>query len=143
MAMNTDKSWRVNTPTINFERLDDEVVAIHMPTGMYFSLEDAAVEAWAVLEASASFDQIVARLVATHDVTPEQARADLAPFLDRLLQEELIEEHPAGTVSAIEPGKRRAYTGLKVEKFSDLQYLLMIDPVHEVQKEGWPHTKED
>lgn len=136
------KAWRVKAQEVNFERLDDEVVAIHLPTGMYFSMENAAVEMWAGIEMGADFDRLAARLVETYDVPTERAETDVAHFLDRLAEENLIEEAPTASSPTFAPAKPRPYTGLHFEKFSDLQYLLMIDPVHEVKKEGWPRTKE-
>lgn len=136
------KTWRVKTEDVNFERLDDEVVAIHLPSGMYFSMENAAVEVWAAIEARADFDRLAAHLVETFEVPQEQAETELSGFIDRLLEENLIEETAAAPAPTFAPAKRLPYTGLQLEKFSDLQYLLMIDPVHEVKKEGWPRTRE-
>jgi hypothetical protein len=33
------------------------------------------------------------------------------------------------------------YTKPVLNKYTDMQQLLLADPLHEVQEAGWPHTK--
>jgi hypothetical protein len=34
-----------------------------------------------------------------------------------------------------------AFSPPVLQKFSDMQELLLVDPIHEVKAEGWPLTK--
>ena len=38
---------------------------------------------------------------------------------------------------------KQAFEGIVINRFEDLDELLTIDPVHEVQDEGWPHRQSD
>ena len=39
------------------------------------------------------------------------------------------------------PAVRRAFCEPRVETFSDLQDLFLVDPIHDVDEAGWPHAK--
>jgi len=138
------KSWRLNTPDVSSELIGGEVVAIHLPTGMYYSLENAASVVWAAIERGSNFEQLVQALSATYEVDVAQAQIDTVNFLKELVDEKLIVEAPesteGGPTEAV-PGEKKPYFAPKLEKFPDLQDLLMIDPIHEVDQRGWPHTK--
>jgi len=36
-----------------------------------------------------------------------------------------------------------AFEKPKLQKFTDMQDLLLLDPIHEVDEAGWPHTRND
>ena len=137
------KAWSPNLQTINFERLNAEVIAIHMASGFYFSMENAAAHAWAGIEEGCEFRDLAARLLAAYEVAPDRIESDLSAFLDHLLREELvIEKIPEKRATLGAPTQRLPYKEIKLEKFTDLEFLLKVDPVHDVQEEGWPHAKD-
>jgi hypothetical protein len=117
-----------------------EVIAIHLPTGLYFSIENVAATIWTGIKAGLDFAQLLQSVVSTYDVSSETAAADLESLLKELVAEKLIVEAPGsgGRAEAVS-GPRRPYATPKVEKFPDLQDLLMVDPIHEVDVRGWPH----
>lgn len=39
---------------------------------------------------------------------------------------------------AVPPAVRAPYARLALTKYTDMQELLLLDPVHEVDDEGWP-----
>jgi hypothetical protein len=39
------------------------------------------------------------------------------------------------------PAAKQPFDGMTLHRFEDLDELLMIDPVHEVGNEGWPHRQ--
>jgi hypothetical protein len=43
----------------------------------------------------------------------------------------------------ISTGEKLKFVSPVLEKFSDLQELLLLDPIHEVDEEGWPHKAEE
>ena len=136
------KSWRLNTPDVSSELIGNEVVTIHLPTGMYYSIEYSAADIWVGIERGLIFDELVNIVTRTYDVGAAQAASDAANFVTELLQEQLIVEAPgSGEVAASATGELKSYLTPRVDKFSDLQELLMIDPIHEVDERGWPHTK--
>jgi hypothetical protein len=57
------------------------------------------------------------------------------------MQGGLIREAPAAGRNGAEvpsPASRRPFDEPLVERFTDMQNLLLLDPIHEVTEEGWP-----
>ena len=129
--------------SIAHERLEHEVIAIDLETGAYYSFEDVAADCWTIAVRGAGIDEIVTVVAERYDVTPERARADIAQFLDDLEQHGVLQRGEGaqarvggGQLPAID-GKR-PYDPPVVEKFDDLEELILLDPIHEVDPAGWP-----
>ena len=129
-------------PAVNHERLDDEVIAINVESGVYFAMDDAAAECWTVAVAGGGVDQMADALHARYDVDVERARADATAFVATLVEQRLARtsDVPATAVAPPDapPGGRGPYAPPVLQGFDDLEALLLIDPIHEVDDAGWP-----
>ena len=128
--------FKINEAAISHELIDGEVVIIQFDSGNYYSLSGSAAVIWQRLVTPAS----VADLCALFSDAPAAASDELAVFTGELAQEGLI-----SPVESAPPGAPPAATGLYTKpvlnKYTDMQQLLLADPLHEVQETGWPHTK--
>jgi Coenzyme PQQ synthesis protein D (PqqD) len=134
---------RVNTPSVISESIDGEVVIIALATGTYYSLRGTAARAWDGLAAGWSTDDVTADLRSTFDAEGAPVADDLGAFVAALLAEGLIatsEEAPAEPPSPLPPPATIApWEPLVLETFTDMQELILLDPVHEVAPaQGWP-----
>lgn len=118
--------YRIRTPKVVHETVDGEVVAIDFDTGSYYSLRGPAEAVWSAL---GDDTRPVDALVATAAGTP----AEVAAFLDQLVEEGLVERIGPPTDGA-DPGP------LVFEKYSDMEELILLDPVHDVSEAGWPNA---
>jgi hypothetical protein len=127
-------AFELNTPQIAAEILDNEVMAIDFQAGLYFSLRGSAAAIWLLLEAHHEPQAIVATL----EPHLHNAPALVPAFVAELEQHALI--RPSS--NAAKPVDVSQFTQLEppiLEKFDDMQALLLLDPIHEVEpKEGWP-----
>jgi hypothetical protein len=65
--------------------------------------------------------------------------ADMDAWLRELIAEEIVIGAEAGAVETVSlPPAAGAWTAPALEKYTDMQDLLILDPVHEVAAEGWP-----
>jgi Coenzyme PQQ synthesis protein D (PqqD) len=132
---------RVN-PWVTHERLDDQVLAIHLETGAYFALDDVAAECWTASVAGASLEDVAAQVATRYQIDPATARADVERFAQDLATERLVELAEASDATApapLEPvATRLPYVAPTVQKYDDLEDLLLLDPIHEVDEAGWP-----
>lgn len=137
-----DLCFRINSPAVVYERFDNELVAIHMGTGVYHSMAGVATEAFLLLSEEATAPELADALAARYAATPEQILDALGPFLEQLQQEQLIAPVGARTtrgplrIAGDETGLPFAAPSLQA--FNDLEGLLLLDPIHEVDDEGWP-----
>ena len=97
-------------------------------------------------------NQIVETLAQRYDAPLPAIERAVDELLDRLQQEGLVAvapaEAPAPTSLAPETtgtsGQRLPFEPPKLDKYDDMQDLILLDPVHEVQQDrGWPHVNPD
>ena len=148
MSENIERDARLGvSPRVIHETIEAETIAINLTTGTYYSLKDTAAEAWALVDQSGGLtvDDLLDVLVSRFDASREEVDAGLTPFLAELLREDLVayttEPSDVGSLatSAGEGAARQAFTPPALEKFTDMQDLVLLDPVHEVDAVGWPH----
>ena len=62
----------------------DEVIMLHVETGIYYGLDALGAEIWRALTEGVQEDTIVDRLLRRYDVDEAELRADVAVFLKNL-----------------------------------------------------------
>jgi hypothetical protein len=135
---------RINHPSVISESLDGEVVVIDLATGTYYSLQGTGARAWDGVAAGLSTVELVADLTGVFDTGGADITAEVERFLASLVAEGLLvageapsEPVPLGPAAADGP----AWVTPVLETFTDMQELILLDPVHEVDPaQGWPAT---
>lgn len=134
----------INTPNVINEVMDGEAVIIDLASGDYYSLRGSGAFVWTAIEQQASTDEIVAAFVRTGAAPAAEVEAAVARLLEELTAEGLVV--PADGHAEASPAESRrplpTPTGFehpRLEKFTDMQDLILLDPVHEVDERGWPH----
>jgi coenzyme PQQ synthesis protein D (PqqD) len=130
--------YELNNPPIVAEMVEGELIAINLETGTYYSLAGPAARIWNALAAGHSADEIVGAVSPPGDAVA--LRESLENFLESLLAEQLIRpvERSAPAGAPLLPLAPWLSETLRVERFTDMQDLLVLDPIHEVDEAGWP-----
>jgi hypothetical protein len=144
--MNADVQWGHNEASVIFERFGEEVVAIHLGTGRYYSLPGVAGDAFLLLTRPRTVSQLAKTLAAKYDAPAELIANDLSGFLSQMKDESLIAEERQTTVRGIEPPAesieaRLPYMPPAIHAHRDLENLFLVDPIHETGEAGWPQPK--
>ena len=138
--------FRINAPSVIFERFDEEVVAINMDKGTYHSMAGPAADAFVLLSEEATAGELAGVLSNKYAATPEQIETALAPFLEQLRDEQLIvsveTRKPRDPLRIAGNESGLPFAAPSLQAFRDLEGLLLLDPVHEVDDEGWPPPSE-
>jgi hypothetical protein len=141
-----DACFRINSPSVIYERFDDELVAIHLDTGTYHSMMGAATDAFVLLSDEATAVELADALAARYAATPEQIVTALEPFLEQLQKEQLIApvetRKPRGPLRVAGNESGLPFLPPSLQAFRDLEGLLLLDPIHEVGVEGWPQASD-
>jgi hypothetical protein len=127
--------------SVRHDRLDDEVIAIDLESGAYFALDDVAADCWSVLAAGGTVDAAVEATAASFEVPLETVRNDIERFVWQLVRMRLLTTSDRAPALVVPPrGTKRAreYQAPAIERFDDLEELLVLDPIHEVDEAGWP-----
>jgi hypothetical protein len=129
------------------ERIEGEIIVIDLATGSYYSLRDVGAAIWTEVERGAAEDEIVVALERRYEASTEEIDAAVRRLVKELAVEGLVEptrangDGVADTASSEEGNEsRKAFSAPVLEKHTDMQDLILLDPVHEVDARGWPHT---
>lgn len=144
--MSNHTLFQVNRPQVISQTIEGEVVVINLQTGTYYSLTGAAAAIWDVVERGAAAAQITDTL-SSHFTDCDAGLAEIVDgFLNELRGEALIvpAENGGTVASDVLNGaliKREKFIRPALKKFTDMQELLLLDPIHEVDATGWPLAK--
>jgi hypothetical protein len=127
-----DARYEVNKPDVVDESVDGEVLIVHLGTGTYYSSRGAGDSAWQLLASGRTASESAGPL--------GLAEAEVQEFLDQLVSEGLLRPR---TAEAAHLAEFRPVSGpLLLEKYTDMQELLLLDPIHDVdEEEGWPTAR--
>jgi hypothetical protein len=152
--MNPPERFTMN-PKIVSETIDGEVIILNLDRGRYYSLTLAGTDTWASIGRGASGDEIVDTLLALYQGQRTEVEQAVQQLLDDLRREELILALPPGasgpvtpTVSAsrasdAEQEHRPRFQPPVLQTYTDMEDLLLLDPIHEVDESGWPNRPAD
>ena len=146
------KAYRVNTPNVIEEVLEGEAVIVNLATGSYYSTEHSGAAIWSLLAQGTTVPEIVAHLEMQYTELPNDIDKVVTQWLDVLEAESLVVAKPleeAGTTKGLpgvasgEGAPKTRFTDPRIEKYTDMEDLLLLDPIHDANETGWPRTSEE
>ena len=126
----SDERYEINDPAVVADEIDGMAVIINLESGAYYSGTESSAEAWAALVAGAGATELAEAMALP--------AASLTTFIAHLIDEGLQRSRH----SPVQPWSAGPARGaLALERFNDLEDLLLLDPVHDVTQQGWPHRE--
>lgn len=141
-AQDSSQALKINLERVAYEIIDGEVIIINLDSGTYYNLVDVALEIWQGLEAGATVDQIADALCGVYAITIDASREAVDGFLASLLAEEILA--PADATKSLSAEFQlaertgRTFTPPVLTTHTNMSDLLMLDPIHDVDEQGWP-----
>ena len=138
--------YQVNAPSVISEVIDGVVIVLNFDNGHYYSLNGGGSRVWSGLASGRAVEELGATLAARHGLEPAATAATLAEFAGRLEAEGLIRRSTSPATAPVEAGadaESGTFEPPAFEKFTDMEQLLLLDPIHEVSDAGWPHGRKD
>lgn len=137
--------YRVNGPHVISETVGGETIVVNLTSGHYFSLEGTAVDVWQGLERGDAVESIVLELESRYEAQYEEIGAAVEKLLHDFFGAELIVAEGNGAVEprlspSQDSGQRAPFVTPSFTTFTDMQDIILLDPVHEVDARGWPHA---
>lgn len=143
----SDKVLRINQRQVIHETFDDEIVIVNLETGSYYSLTQVGAAIWQWLAAGATAAQVHADIAANYAGDTAEMKRAVSSFLDELIADGLVEQSdqtpPRDPGSVKADSSRLAFQAPVLNKYTDMEELLLLDPIHEVDDLGWPSAKSD
>lgn len=129
-------------PRLAADVFDAEYIIANLDTGLYYNVQGLAVSLLQALPFESPVTPIKL-LAARFPAQEEIITKELELIWKDLLEEEIIKE--ANSVVAANAdwvANVTIYTESRFNRYADMQDLLMLDPIHEVDEEGWPVKKD-
>lgn len=137
-----DARFTVNERDAIAESIDGELLVVNLQSGAYYSSDGTGEQIWSCLARQLSVRDTVERLSALYGVDESEVRDAVLAFVAELTDEELILEDASPGASAAGDealAARGAFSRPVLHKYTDMQELLLLDPIHEVDPSaGWP-----
>ena len=140
--------YRVNSPNVIHEVIDGEAVLVNLENGSYYSIDKVGADIWSLIERSTPVSQIIEAIDQQYEGDREAIEEGVNQLITELQQEALIVPDQAnnGSSPAIEldsaadNGEKPSFEPPMLHKYTDMEDLLLLDPIHEVDETGWPNT---
>jgi hypothetical protein len=134
----------IDPSQVMHENIEGEVIVINIDTGNYHSLRFVTADIWMMVDAKYNTESMIDALTQLYPDDETAIKQDIPELLNLLVQENLIQISGGSTeTTTITISKQEAgYTTPALETYSDLQGLLLVDPIHDVAEDGWPNVAE-
>jgi hypothetical protein len=138
-----DERFRLGGPGVVHETVDDETIIVNLETGTYYDLNPSGARVFRGVVEGATVDDVIAAVADQYGVDPRVIAPDVAALIDQLRDEGLIAPVVAGdpvpmAVEGIGDSAGEPYSAPVLGRYTDMQQLLLLDPIHEVDETGWP-----
>lgn len=139
--------YQINSKDVSSEYFDNEVLAINLKSGSYYSLRFSAYSFWKLLNEGHSYEHTIELLSNHYNQDPSILNQSFEEFLNQLISNELLEPSteqknlPSNEWLAI---VAKEFNVPQLECYTDMQDLLLFDPIHDVDTNvGWPKKSEE
>lgn len=146
--MSESVRYELRRPEVISEKFEDEYVIVNLKSGAYYGLRATGAAIWELATAGATRAEMVKRLSEQYDAGEAALDWAVANLLRELEEESLVVSEiaspsnaPSGATPPQRPSTRAPFTQPILEKHTDMQEVLQLDPIHEVDDAGWPSRK--
>lgn len=143
-------SFKIN-PDIVYDTIDGEVILLDIDKGNYYQLKNEAVIVWSNLESrkTSSTTAVAKSLAKGTDYSPNEILQSISPFISQLESERIIlevrnQKQKNIKTSFQKPKKKKLESKFPTPvllKYTDMQSILLLDPIHDTDEEGWPNKR--
>lgn len=89
LILNPDEIIQLNQNLL-YSKVGDEIVLLTVESGKYFKVDSVGSRIWEVIKEPISINSLCKQLMEEYDVSLEQCKEDVMPFLERLQNDNLI-----------------------------------------------------
>jgi hypothetical protein len=133
------------------EAFDDEVIVVNLESGSYYSVSGSGASIWKLIDSGATLPAVVQAVGATYQGDQAEIERAVGLFVDELRLERLIapveraddaRDDDSATSDVTPPldADRPTFEAPVLEKYTDMEQLLLLDPIHDVDETGWPNA---
>lgn len=147
--MTENQILKINEPNVVHDTIDGETIVLNLLTGNYFSLDGTGALIWDCIRDTGKWDAAIGILSRENPALLEEIRQSVAAFVETLKEENLLISTNMNDLPEISPELEhrliqagRSFSKPVLNKYTDMQELLLLDPIHDVNERGWPESQE-
>lgn len=134
---------RVNHPHIIHEIIQGEAILVNLETGSYYSADQVGAAIWDAIENGMPVAQIVDAITHAYSGDEAEKLARVTAFLEQLQHEGLVLPAENAEINSPAPlptlpTNTPPFVAPQLKKYTEMQDLLLLDPIHDVDDAGWP-----
>lgn len=140
--------FAVNRPSVVSETVDGETIIVNLDTGCYYDVNHVGSYIFDLIQRGATSDQLVPWVTSRYEVDPDTAQRAVDGLVEQLLAEQIILsetlQSPDGGMSLVEepgPQEPRSFVMPVLNGHTDMQDLLLLDPIHDVSEDAPPEVR--
>ena len=146
--MTKPRRFTVDPRRVVHETIHGETILISLENGVYYSLRGSGPEIWGLIVAGLSDDEVVSEMRERHADDASAVAAATREIVDELVNEQLVEEAGSNGNGRLLPpppaeGTMGPFSAPVLQKYTDMEFFLQLDPVHDVDAAGWPHERQE
>jgi hypothetical protein len=140
--------FRINTPNVVAETVDGETTIVDLEKGVYYALNGSGSLIWDEVISGAPQAEVASVVMRTFGIADEEADRAVGDLVGQLAEAGLIVENGSPSTNgtpavadrpaAAANGASTGYVEPKLSTYTDMQELLLLDPIHETDDAGWP-----
>jgi len=134
-------AYKIDSKNVSWERVENEVIAIQLETGRYYNLFNTAADIWSVLAEGATIE-ILCRTFSRLFPGNNAVCIEIESFINECTKAKLLlveEEIKTDLVDESALTSLQTWVTPQLIEYSDLQDLILVDPIHDVEESGWPN----
>jgi hypothetical protein len=138
--------YKIKNSNIVSDIVDQEAIIMDLNSGIYFSSQDVGAVIWDGIVCGFEEYQIKQRIRQSFSVEPVVFDREFGDFIGGLISNNLIAIDPSESAPTTEwtmplPTAKCPYSPPILHRHGDMQDLALLDPIHDVEGEGWPNRK--
>lgn len=137
-------SGYVTNPQVIHETIEGETIIIDLGSGTYFSLQGSAPAIWNAISRGQNENQIIERLRSLYGPETPEVESTVTAFVQELIDSSLIApgngEADTAAAEPVSAGQPEPFAPPRLERYTDMQEIILLDPVHKVDSQGWPNA---
>ena len=136
---------------IAHEIIDGEAIIINFDNANYYSLNKTGADSWDFVAKGLDLLEIIEGLAQRYEGSRVEIETSIRQLLADLEKEGIItidqetkgekgKEIPEPSEGELKIGKKPLFEPPTLQKYTDMQEMLWLDPIHDVDETGWPNA---
>lgn len=140
--MTTYNTYKLSEPGVVHQEIEGEVIVVDLQKGYYYSLTGTAVPIWKSLLRGCDAAGVGRELSGIYSGDREEMLRGVTDLAEALAREGLLSLSSEPPVPPEEVSAEKIpFAPPQFQKYTDMEDVLVLDPIHDVDESGWPNAK--